>query len=158
MVKTCSQCQYTGEPTWRDGVYYCPACGAVIDMTTPSPQVPPQPAAAPAQPINAVCPICKNAANNTLVNGKCRCALCGTTFDYAAPVYTNNYASNYVAPGASPVGNAYAYQRRQELEKEKNRRLVWGIVWIFLLWPVSIYHFYKMYRANEELKKYSHWY
>ena len=162
MVKTCGQCRYTGEPTWRDGNYYCPACGAVMDMTAPSPQpiAPPQPAATP---INAVCPICRNANGNTLVNGKCRCGMCGTLFDYATP--TPQYQNGYAAPGPYQNGyaanaNAYAYaqQRRRELEAEKNKRVVWGIVWFFLCWPVAVYHAYKYYKANEELKTYSQWY
>ena len=161
MVKICSQCGYTGEPTWRDGNYYCPTCGAVIDMTTPSPQpAAPQPVA-PATPINAVCPICRNANGNTLVNGKCRCGMCGTLIDYVAP--TPQYQQGYAAPGQyqqgyAPQNTMYLQQRRQQLEAEKNKRVLWGIVWFLLIWPVGVYHFYKYYKANEELKKLGQWY
>ena len=40
-----------------------------------------------------------------------------------------------------------------ELEKQKNNKLIWGIVWLFLFWPVSIYHFCKMYQISQEISK-----
>ncbi len=156
MVKTCSVCGNVGEPTWRDGTYYCAACGAVIDMTTPSPVQPVQPVqqAAPAAgaPIAAVCPICKNTNGNMLINGRCRCGMCGTMFDYTAPVYQQPVAGGYQQqnPGYNPY---YYQQRRAELERKKNRALGWGIFWIFMCWPIAIYQFYKMSKISDEITR-----
>jgi hypothetical protein len=149
MIKTCGVCGHTAEPTWRDGTYYCAACGAVIDMTTPSPVQPPvQPpmaASAPQQVIASTCPICRNGIGNTLVNGRCRCAMCGTMFDYAAPVYQQ--------PGYQQPMGGYAYQqRRAELEQQRKRHIGWGIFWIIFFWPVAIYQFYKVWQVSEEIR------
>ena len=145
MVKTCNVCHHVGEPTWRDGAYYCAICGAPIDMSTPSPVQPVVTDAAPTV-IAATCPICRNAAGNTLVNGRCRCALCGTMFDYQAPVYQQ--------PGYQQPMGGYAYQqRRAELEQQRKRHVGWGIFWIVFFWPVAIYQFYKMWQVSDELRR-----
>lgn len=149
MMKTCGTCHHTGEPTWRDGTYYCAMCGAVIDMTTPSPAQPPvSTAAAPVgTAIVATCPICRNSSGNTLVGGRCRCALCGTTFDYAAPVMQPQM--NYQANVGYGQQNAY----RAQLEKQKKHHLGWGIFWFFVFWPIAVYQFYKMWQVSEEIRR-----
>lgn len=144
MNKTCKVCGHTGENVWRDNKYYCAACGSEIDVTQPDP---PQVSASPDQNaviLNIPCPVCKNAANNTIKDGKCRCSLCGTTFNpqvVSQPAYQNS------AIQTTNPNNA----RIQELEKEKSSRLTWGIVFLFLFWPVSVYHFYKMYQISQEI-------
>ena len=43
------------------------------------------------------------------------------------------------------------HSRKADLEKKKNKNLVWGIVFLFIFWPVSIYFFCKYSEANKEL-------
>ena len=58
------------------------------------------------------------------------------------------------APMASNANNDhFNIKRKADLEKEKSKRGMWGIVFLFLFWPVSVYHFYKWYQADQELKK-----
>ena len=153
MMKTCSVCQHTGEPTWRDGTYYCPMCGTVIDMTTPSPAQPTPPAqptaTAPAGvAVAATCPICRNDAGNMLINGRCRCALCGSMFDYAPPTYQQTYYQD----SATAYSAGYP-SRRQMLVKRRNSYRNWGIFWIFFFWPASLYMFYKMMKISDEIQQ-----
>ena len=84
----------------------CDYCGSEIDDSQPSTL------------INAVCPICKNASNNTVKDGKCLCSLCGTTFTPQAVQPTYNYNTQNVS--------AYTDARRKLLEEEKNKRMLWG--------------------------------
>ena len=58
-----------------------------------------------------ICPICKNKNGNTVKDGKCKCALCGTEFDPQA----NDKGTS------GPAGNAAkdaAAGTKEELEKE----------------------------------------
>ena len=56
----------------------------------------------------------------------------------------NNYNSGY------QYQNTYA--RRIELESKRNGKMIWGIVCLFLFWPLSIYFFYQMSQITKELK------
>lgn len=160
--KICGECG--APPIWRDGKYYCPACGSEIDeksqnhspthQTQTSEKI--QNATTKQQmdlegkgiPITIRCPICRN-TNNILINNVCKCSLCGKTFT-PDQAYGDNINSTY---NPSPVGNMSNTSRRAELEKEKSNRLIWGIVFIFLFWPVAIYHFHKYSVADKELSK-----
>ena len=152
MVKKCHICAHVGELTWRDGKYYCAMCGSEIAETEPQYQAMAE--TQPAAPVvNAVCPICKNDEGNQFVDDQYRCKLCGTMFDLddeyyvphqdpAAPSYGYNYNNNY------------NFARIQELQKQKDRKIVAGIVFLFLFWPVSIYFFVKAYKINQEINSY----
>lgn len=144
MNKICKICGHNGENAWRDGKYYCASCGCEVDVTQYDSNIKIESSAEAV--INAVCPICKNAKNNTLKNGKCHCVLCGTSFDINQQVY--NPHSNITAQNTN-----YVEARRVELKKKMNNKLLWGIVWLFIFWPVSIYHFYKMYQIWQEISK-----
>ncbi len=118
--------------------------------STPSYSPPPsysRPTPPPPPPvINVTCPICKNTVNNTLVNGKCRCGRCGSNFDFNQPVYISN-------PDTGSKHTDYTSKKRANLEKEKNNKLVLGIVFLFVFWPVAIYFFYKTYQISQEISK-----
>lgn len=144
MNKICKVCGHNGENVWKDGKYFCASCGSEVDVTQQDSNT--NGGSSTEVVINAVCPICKNANNNTLRDGKCHCALCGTSFDFNQQSY--NTQSNINAQNAN-----YIAARRAELEKQKNNKMVWGIVWLFFFWPVSIYHFYKMYQISQEISK-----
>ncbi len=144
MNKTCKMCGHNGEVMWRDGKYYCRYCGSEIDVTQQDSNT--NCSFSATSTINAVCPICKNANNNTFENGKYRCALCGTSFNVSQQEY--NSRSNI-----NTQNDYYISTKRAELEKEKNNKLLWGIVFIFLFWPISIYHFYKMHQISTEISK-----
>ena len=144
MKKICHICGHDGENVWRDGKYYCAFCGSQIDVTRQDSNTNGGDTAEVV--VSAVCPICKNADNNTLKNGKCRCALCGTTFGL-------NQKTNETQASATSFDTDYKAARRAELEKQKNKKLVWGIVWLLLFWPVSIYFFYKVYQITQEQSK-----
>ncbi len=158
MNKKCNVCGFAGENVWRDGKYFCASCGSEIDVTQPGgypetqPPVNPNPAAN-RMPVSAVCPICKNSNNNYMQNGQCHCAMCGTTFAYQQYNSTPNPTYNSYNGGYNGGYNPYNSERRASLEKQKNNRLVWGIIWFFLFWPVSIYHFYKLYKITQELNR-----
>lgn len=137
MQKICKICGHNGENVWKDGRYYCASCGSEIDITQQDSNTN---CDSTETVIDAVCPVCKNDNNNTLRNGKCHCALCGILFD------VNQQINN-----PQHIIGAYKTTRRAELEKQKNNRMVWGIVWLFLFWPISIYHFYKMYQISQEI-------
>ena len=154
MNKVCSICGHAGENVWRDGKYYCAICGAEIDVTGPSaPSPAPETAyAGGTVPVDVTCPICRNANNNVLQNGKCRCALCGTAFDMPRQSYDYQSGSNYQYDyyGSSSV------QRREELKKQRDKKVVWGIVWLLLFWPVGVYFFYKAYQLTQEMNRLGH--
>ena len=153
MNKICTVCGHAGENVWRDGKYYCASCGAEIDVTQPDPTP---------VTVNVPCPVCQNASGNTAENGRCRCALCGTTFipqinEGRNSGYTNNNTgySGYNNGGYnSNKGYSRDYGRKAELEKEKSKRLMWGVIFLFLFWPVAVYHFYKLYEISNELAEY----
>ena len=165
MNKTCKLCGYSGENMWRDNKYYCRSCGAEIDVTQPDPAGPssieptdvPMSDSASGVIANVTCPICKNESNNTVQNGMARCSLCGTTFDPKAPPrqtdpsFQNAYQNASYNNPYSPAG--LKLSRRQQLEKEKNNRIIWGCLFLCLFWPVGIYHFYKYYTVSQELSK-----
>lgn len=140
MIKKCPACDHTGELTWRDGKYHCAVCDSVVPENEPQVLVRHDPITA-----NAICPVCKNKENNQFDGSRYRCALCGTPFVPQQVPQTQSYAqfSNVNTPNA---------QRVQELQKQKNRNLILGIVFIWLFWPVSIYFFYKFYQNGKELK------
>lgn len=142
MNKICKVCGHNGENVWRDGKYYCALCGSEIDVTQRDSNTNGAPSTEVA--INVVCPICKNASNNTLRDGKCRCALCGTSFNVNQQAYDPQ--SNMSALNVGCIA-----ERRADLEKQKNNKMLWGIVWLFIFWPVSVYHFYKMYQISKEI-------
>ena len=151
MNKICPICGHSGEVTWRDGKYYCAMCGHEIDETTPNvPDAPQVPMGAIA--VDVTCPICKNSNGNTMQGGKCVCSLCGTTFDMprissSEPEQHNSYNSGY----------SYSQSRLKELESDKNKKTIWGIVCVFLFWPASIYFFYKAYKIGQEIKSIRGW-
>ncbi len=153
MEVKCKVCGASAEPTWRDGKYHCAYCDSIIELTQQdfstqaSKQDTSKVTGAGDVKIQATCPICRNTENNVLRDGHCYCAMCGMKFDFSQPVYTPPPASS--SQGSSPLYSA----RRDELEKEKNNRIMWGIIFIFLFWPVSVYHFYKVYQITQELSK-----
>lgn len=140
MIKKCPVCGHTGELTWRDGKYHCAVCDSEVSETEPQ-----------VQPINnttvnnVTCPVCKNKENNQFDGSKYRCALCGTPFVPQQVPQTQSYAQ------FSHVNTQNA-QRVQELQKQKTRNLVLGILFIWLFWPASIYFFYKFNQIGKELK------
>ena len=146
MKKVCPICGFNGENMWRDGKYYCASCGSEIEATQPDAPTN-TPKASNEMVINATCPICKNTANNTFKDGKAHCALCGTSFDLVQPGYNGmpntGFSPNY------PINTA----RIAELEKARSKKVGWGIVWLIIFWPVSIYFFYQAYQLNEEIKR-----
>ncbi len=149
MNKICNKCGYNGENMWRDGKYYCAACGSEVDVTQQDSNT--NRGSSTEIPINAVCPICKNANNNTLKNGKCYCSLCGTPFDFNQPRYNtmfdeDNIINNYKA-------ERYKAERIAELEKQKNNKMLWGILFVFVFWPVAIYFFHKMNKISQEISR-----
>ncbi len=147
MNKICKICGYAGENTWRDGKYYCASCGSEIDVTqTENAQSSNGQAtntSGNAVPIQVVCPICKNDKNNYLQNSQCHCSLCGSTFS----------PNQSYGMGGAAFGASVASARKAELEQKKSKRLKWGIVFLFLCWPVAIYHFYKLYEITQEISK-----
>lgn len=142
MNKICKICGYQGENMWRDGKYYCATCGSEIDVTVPTPS-PVSNTAHTSNAANAICPICKNADGNTMSDGKYHCAICGTTFDLPRQAYSYQPITGFSNNTA----------RLAELEKEKSHRLGWGIFWLIFFWPVSIYHFVKLYEVSKEISK-----
>lgn len=144
MNKVCKICGHNGENVWRDGKYYCAACGSEVDVTQQDSNT--NGGSSTEVVIDVVCPVCKNANNNTFRDGNCHCVLCGTSFGFNQQAY--NPQSNIPTPNAN-----YMAARRAELEKKKHDRLVWGIVWLALCWPVAIYHFYKMKQISQEIAR-----
>ncbi len=144
MNKICKVCGHAGENVWRDGKYYCASCGSEIDVTQTENATSNQNGTAVG--IQAVCPICKNANNNYLQDGQCHCSMCGSTFNM-------QQSSMNVNPMGYSSNNPMIAARKAELEKQKNNRMVWGIVFVFLFWPVAIYHFYKLYQITQEISK-----
>ncbi|MBQ2893417.1 MAG: hypothetical protein IJE24_04710 [Oscillospiraceae bacterium] len=143
MVKKCNICGHLGELTWRNGKYYCAMCGSEIAETDPVVHVQPAvqtPRSAVAT--NVTCPICRNKENNWFDGIHYHCALCGTSFDLQQAAQTQQFQQYNAAP-------AYTVQ---ELRNQKDRNTTWGIVFIFLFWPASIYFFYKAHKANKQLK------
>ena len=61
------------------------------------------------------------------------------------------------APATPSYGYGYNYNNSahiQELQKQKDRKIVTGIVFLFLFWPASVYFFYKAHKINQEIKSY----
>lgn len=155
MIVRCEKCGCTREPTWRDGKYYCVICGEQInekamrpgdvenDEGASSPQIG---AAVKATQIKVVCPICRNAENNTLENGHCRCSLCASVFDLPQSQQTASGERIVYVP--TPAANS---AQREDLEKKRSNALVWAIVWLILFWPVSIYFFVKYANISKEI-------
>jgi len=142
-MNRCKICGAAGEPVWREGKSYCASCGSMME-TEPVYAAP----VVPVQPVRAVCPICKNADNNAMRDGKYVCALCATEFAVQQPQYQQvNVRQSAYQNLTSPQNTG----RRMELEKERNRKIVWGLVWVFLFWPVAVYQFYKAYQVHQEL-------
>ena len=153
MIKRCPACGHTGELTWRDGKYRCAMCDGEISETEPQVQ-----AQRSTTVSNATCPICRNKENNLFDGSKYRCALCGTPFDLQPEVQepTFHQFAGVNIPfaqqprqyaGTKPVATPYI----KELQKTKKKNMTWGIVCIFLFWPVSIYFFYQYYKTNKML-------
>ena len=140
MIKKCSACGHMGELTWRDGEYHCAMCDNVVTEDQPQTQH-----FYDTRIDNPVCPVCKNKEDNQFDGSQYRCALCGTPF---VPQQVQQ-AQPYVQFSDVHTQNM---QRVEELKKEKNRNLIWGIVFIWLFWPVSIYFFYKFSKIRNELK------
>ena len=152
MIKKCHICAHVGELTWRDGKYYCAMCGSEIAETEPQYQAVVQPQQA-APIANAVCPICKNSEGNQFVDPQYRCKLCGTMFNLGDEYYIpqqNPAAPNYGYNYSSTYNSAYI----QELQKKKDRKIVTGIVFLFLFWPASIYFFVQAHKLGKEIKSY----
>ncbi|MBE6632267.1 MAG: hypothetical protein E7623_06150 [Ruminococcaceae bacterium] len=161
MSKECKICGYSGPTVMRNGKCCCGACGTEVPV---EPQVnfnssfsssntfsgggfssgAPQTPQANDVPINATCPICKNSNGNTLKDGKAHCSLCGSSFDFAQPVFDpmGSYSS-------SPNFNA---KKIEELEREKSNKITWGIIFIILFWPIGVYNFYKAYKISQEIE------
>lgn len=148
MEKTCQICGHKGELTWRDNQYYCSCCGSIVEVTQQEPQSAPVIQSRQTLGVQVVCPICKNDQNNYLQDGQFYCSMCGSAFNaQQSNVNPSVPNTDYYVP-RSTMSNA----RREALEKEKNDRLIWGIVWVFLFWPIAVYHFYKLYKVTQELK------
>ena len=146
MNMTCNVCGSTAEPYIKDGKYICKTCGCAMGDV---PAEEKKPAAAPENNgavVNHIeCPICKNKNENTVKNGKCKCALCGTEFD-------PQKNDNGVTPPASKTDKKpTAKSSNEQLEKEKNKNIIIGAVLLFVFWPASIYFFYKAYQISKTL-------
>lgn len=151
MMNRCKICGAGGDPVWRDGRSYCASCGSMME-TAPMPVNPVvqtvQPVITQSAAVRAVCPICKNADNNGLRNGRYVCALCATEFDFQQPQYQQVSVQQSPYQDLTRLHNT---ARREELEKQRNRKVIWGIVWIFLFWPIALYQFYRAYQISQEL-------
>ena len=42
-------------------------------------------------------------------------------------------------------------EKIEELKKKRTTNIIWGILFIFLFWPVSIYFFWKVHKINKEI-------
>ena len=147
MIKKCNVCSHIGELTWRDGNYYCAMCGSKVEETQPQVQV-----QAPVQPTvvaaNVVCPICRNKENNQFDGSQYRCSMCGTSFDLQQAAQAQQYEYS-----PQQFNGFASKQKIDELKKQKDRKILIGIVCVFLFWPASIYFFYKAYKIHQELKE-----
>ena len=145
MNKTCSICGNVGEPEIKDGKYICKTCGCTIGAVPAEEKKAEAPVSKASVTVNSVeCPICKNKNGNTVKDGKCKCALCGTEFDPQA----NDKGT------AATAGNAAkdaAAGTKEELEKERNKNIIIGAVFLLFFWPVSVYFFYKAYQISKNL-------
>lgn len=167
MKMKCITCGYEGEPTWRDQKYYCPFCNMEIPESQLTVEKEPdktytEKVSAPI--VKATCPICRNSDGNTLEDGECKCSLCGTVFDIEAagadPGYSSASGSFQSTAGDSPEARYFkqatamsgsSSNRRNALEEEKGKRLLWGCIFLVVFWPIAIYHFYKLYQITKEL-------
>lgn len=43
--------------------------------------------------------------------------------------------------------------KKEELQKKKNSKILWGIVWLILFWPVGVYFLYKAHQISKEIEK-----
>lgn len=162
MKASCKICGYTGESTWRNGRFYCAACGSEVS-STPEEAKPVE--AVVSAPVQVKCPICENEKGNTLRDGKYRCALCGTLFDLpqkpqSRPAFSSAYEDDDFGYSLDrqpdwlwEMDQEEKKANRKELEKEQNKKIIWGIVWLFLFWPVSIYFFYKAFKISREVSR-----
>lgn len=165
MSAECKICGYSGPTVMRNGRCCCGACGTEVPSqpqvntnssfsssnsfssgssfssgaTTPPPKN-------ESVSMNIPCPVCKNAAGNTFSNGKVHCSLCGNHFDIPKQAVFDPSAS-YTTPSNS---NA---KRIAELEEEKESKTTWGIIFLFLFWPIGIYNLYKASKISQEIKR-----
>lgn len=51
--------------------------------------------------------------------------------------------------------NTYHTQQIQDLKKQRSKHVVRGIVWLCFFWPVSVYHFIKVYSLTQEINRLS---
>ncbi len=71
-----------------------------------------------------------------------------------------NAAEGQRAVYAAEAGTIASLQSRikaqldsEALEKDKNKNIIIGVVFVICFWPVSIYFFYKAYQISKELEK-----
>lgn len=141
MKKICPICGHDGEAVLRAGRYYCEICSTEIAVSQQGGSSNNNSSISVC--VEAVCPVCTNDENNILKDGKCICSLCGTIIP----------SRNEYQPEFAMSSNFGYSAQREELEKKKKKRLIWGIVWLVICWPVAIYHFYKMNQISEEIKR-----
>ena len=171
------KCDYCGafeEPVVQGSSYFCALCSArfeieqILDANSPDEEdyldddfdedldddfnVDEEVESFSSEPnyINATCPICQNDNGNTLVDGQCRCSLCGTKFNI--PTYNNNNYSNNTYNNAYNNTSTADMNKRRRLEEKRDSHLKWGIVFLIFFWPVGLYKLYQWYQVNQELK------
>ena len=146
MSMTCKVCGHTAPALEKDGKQVCAACGCEFEAAAAEPKAADQNKGATVNHLE--CPICKNKSNNVVKDGVAHCSLCGTEFDpkASAGVGTSSYA-------ASGKTGAKSSAKREALEKDKNKNIIIGVVFVICFWPVSIYFFYKAYQISKELEK-----
>lgn len=42
---------------------------------------------------------------------------------------------------------------KEELQKQKDKKVLWGIIFLILFWPVGVYNLYKAYQISKEIEK-----
>ena len=155
MKKKCSVCGAVEENVWQDGHYYCAFCGNEIDVTQydeniiENTQTNTNEITRLQNTVDAVCPLCKNNKEIFLKNGKCCCPICGTEFDLRATKHEEVIKTNVSAEPESAEKAA----KRAALEKEKEQKMIMGIIGTLIFLPVGLYYFYQMYQVIKEIEK-----
>lgn len=84
------------------------------------------------------------------------CRECGTPLKNTSTTENSAEGTSFATYPQSNISvpNAnYKASRRKELEKQKTNKMIWGIVWLFPFFPVSVYYFHKMYQISQEISK-----
>ena len=42
---------------------------------------------------------------------------------------------------------------KEELQKQKDKKILWGIIFLILFWPIGVYNLYKAYQISKEIER-----